>query len=114
MQQTEREMPATDEIAAGSPPPSGPCAMVIFGGTGDLTGRKLFPAPYNLAKSKMLSQDFAIVGVGRNDYTHEQYRQVMGEKLQSFATSEVDAELRDWLIPSGDCLSGAFREPTSH
>ena len=46
---------------------SDPCVMVIFGGTGDLTSRKLFPAIYNLVKSKLLSSDFAIVGVGRND-----------------------------------------------
>ncbi len=56
MPQTEREMPALDETPSGSPPPTGPCVMVIFGGTGDLTGRKLFPALYNLAKSKLLSR----------------------------------------------------------
>jgi glucose-6-phosphate 1-dehydrogenase len=110
MQQTEREVPAMDQTSFGSPPHAGPCAMIIFGGTGDLTGRKLFPALYNLAKSKLLSQDFAIVGVGRNDYTHEQYRQVMREKLQSFATSGVDAELRDWLIKRVYYLSGDFSD----
>ena len=52
-----------DEVPSGSPPPTGPCAMVIFGGTGDLTARKLFPALYNLIKSKLLSADFAILGV---------------------------------------------------
>lgn len=110
MQQTESEMPAMDQTPA-SPPPAGPCAMVIFGGTGDLAGRKLFPALYNLARSKMLSQDFAIVGVGRNDYTHEQYRQIMQEKLQSFATSKVDPELQDWLIQRVYYLAGDFSDP---
>ena len=85
--------------------------MVIFGGTGDLAGRKLFPALYNLAKSKMLSQDFAIVGVGRNEYTNEQYRQVMGEKLQSFATGPIDPELRDWLLQRVYYIAGDFQRP---
>jgi len=85
--------------------------MIIFGGTGDLTSRKLFPALYNLAKSKLLSDQFAIVGVGRNDYTTEQYRQVMGEKLQSFSTSGVDPELRDWMLNRVFYLGGDFKDP---
>ncbi|HKD78851.1 MAG TPA: glucose-6-phosphate dehydrogenase [Candidatus Angelobacter sp.] len=85
--------------------------MVIFGGTGDLTARKLFPALYNLAKSKLLNQDFAIVGVGRNDYTSEQYRQVMGEKLDNFATSKVDPKLRDWMLERVYYLGGDFHDP---
>ena len=34
-----------------------PCVMVIFGATGDLTKRKLFPALYNLAKGNLLARD---------------------------------------------------------
>ena len=78
MPQLERELPALEQPPSGSPPPTGPCVMVIFGGTGDLTARKLFPALYNLVKSKLLPSDFAIVGVGRNDYTAEQYQQDHG------------------------------------
>ena len=44
-----------------------PCVMVIFGATGDLTKRKLFPALYNLAKDKFLPDNFAIIGVGRQE-----------------------------------------------
>ena len=39
--------------------------MVIFGAAGDLTRRKLIPALYNLAKSELLSREFAVVGVAR-------------------------------------------------
>src|SRR6266481_9280036 len=107
----EREMPAVEQKPSGSPPPSGPCTMVIFGGTGDLTARKLFPALYNLAKSKLLSPDFAVVGVGRNDYTQEQYRQILGEKLQAFATGTVDPELSNWLISRVSYVGGEFHDP---
>jgi glucose-6-phosphate 1-dehydrogenase len=110
MPQLERERPALEQMPAGSPPPAGPCAMIIFGGTGDLAGRKLFPALYNLAKSKLLSSDFAIVGVGRNDYTHEQYRQIMGEKLQSFARGTVEPALRDWLLQRVYYIAGSFQD----
>jgi glucose-6-phosphate 1-dehydrogenase len=42
-----------------------PCALVIFGASGDLTKRKLVPAIYNLALSRMLPGGFALVGVAR-------------------------------------------------
>jgi len=41
--------------------------MVIFGAGGDLTKRKLFPALYNLAQSKLLPQQFAIIGASREN-----------------------------------------------
>src|SRR5215831_3544355 len=98
MPQLERELPSLEQRPAGAPRQTGPCVMVIFGGTGDLTARKLFPALYNLAKSNLLSREFAIVGVGRNDYSVDEYRKIMGEKLQSFATGKVDNDLREWML----------------
>jgi glucose-6-phosphate 1-dehydrogenase len=111
MHQLERELPVLAQPPSGSPPPAGPCAMVIFGGTGDLAARKLFPALYNLTKGGLLSQDFAIVGIGRNDYTREQYRQIMGDSLQRFATSSVDPKLRDWLLERVYYVRGEFQDP---
>ena len=43
--------------------PGGPCAMVIFGAGGDLTKRLVVPALYNLATSKLLPKNFALIGV---------------------------------------------------
>jgi glucose-6-phosphate 1-dehydrogenase len=110
MPQLEHELPSVEQSPAAALRPAGPCVMVIFGGTGDLTGRKLFPALYNLIKSKLLSPDFAIVGIGRNDYTDEQYRQVMGEKLDSFATASVEPQLRDWLLQRVYYFGGSFQD----
>ena len=42
-----------------------PCTMVIFGATGDLTKRKLFPALYQLAADHLLHPHFAVLAVGR-------------------------------------------------
>ena len=42
-----------------------PCALVIFGASGDLTKRKLFPALYSLAFRQLLPEKFGIVGVAR-------------------------------------------------
>ena len=57
------------------------CTMIIFGATGDLTKRKLFPALYNLAKQKFLSDSFAIVGVGRQEMSGEEFRGKIREDL---------------------------------
>jgi len=111
MSQLERAVPAPEQKSTEAPRQTGPCVMVIFGATGDLTARKLFPALYNLAKINMLSREFAIVGLGRNDYSTEQFRQVMGEKLQSFATGTVDANLRDWMLQRVYYVGGDFKDP---
>jgi glucose-6-phosphate 1-dehydrogenase len=102
--------------AQAAPPPrqTVPCVMVIFGATGDLTARKLFPALYNLAKSNLLSREFAIVCVGRSDYSADQFRQLMGQKLQNFATGSVDTDLRDWLLRRLYYVSGAFDDPAMY
>jgi glucose-6-phosphate 1-dehydrogenase len=51
-----------------------PCALVIFGATGDLTHRKLVPAIYNLAHEGQLPSSFAVVGFARRPKTHDQFR----------------------------------------
>jgi glucose-6-phosphate 1-dehydrogenase len=52
-----------------------PCTMVIFGATGDLTKRKLFPALYQLAAEHLLAPHFAVLAVGRDSAeTDETYR----------------------------------------
>src|SRR5438876_1940711 len=59
--------------------PTGPCVMVLFGGAGDLTKRKLVPALFNLVKAKLLSDNFAIIGISVDDLSLEQFRnQVTG------------------------------------
>ena len=46
-----------------------PCALAIFGASGDLTQRKLFPALYALAYRRLLPTHFGVVGVARTSMT---------------------------------------------
>lgn len=62
-----------------------PCILVIYGATGDLTARKLFPAIYNLAREGQLPSQFAVVGFARRDKTHEQFRAEMKEAINQFS-----------------------------
>ncbi len=58
--------------------------FTIFGGTGDLTNRKLLPAFYNLLELGKLAHDFKIVVIGRRLYTTNQYLQLGLPWLQKF------------------------------
>jgi len=58
--------------------------FVIFGGTGDLSQRKLMPALFNLFIDKQLPQNFAILGLGRKPYDDQSYREKMRDSIQHF------------------------------
>ena len=51
-----------------------PCTLVIFGGAGDLTRRKLLSALYNLALDGVLPVNFCVVGFARTDLDDDRYR----------------------------------------
>ena len=52
-----------------------PCVMVVFGGSGDLTKRKLVPALYSLSRKRMAPAGFTVLGIARSSYSNEQYRE---------------------------------------
>lgn len=60
-------------------------ALTIFGGTGDLTFRKLLPALYNGSVSGAESADYQILVIGRRDYTSAQYREMARGWVQKFS-----------------------------
>src|SRR6185437_2531998 len=61
-----------------------PCAMVIFGATGDLTHRKLVPALYSLARQRLLPPQFALVGFARRDWSDDKLREEMRLAIEQF------------------------------
>ena len=75
-------------------PSAPPCAIVIFGASGDLAKRKLLPAIYELAREKLLPEKFALVGYARSPMTDEQYRTEAREAVEKFArTKPLDGAL---------------------
>jgi glucose-6-phosphate 1-dehydrogenase len=72
-------------------PPPGPCAMVVFGASGDLTSRLLVPALYNLSRTRLLPKDFALIGVARSEATAESWREHLHEKLVAYAGRNSEA-----------------------
>src|SRR5258705_6034771 len=58
-------------------PTAPPCAMVIFGASGDLTRRKLLPALYRLAQQRLVPSEFAILGTARHPQSDDEFRATM-------------------------------------
>jgi glucose-6-phosphate 1-dehydrogenase len=89
-----------------------PCAVVIFGGSGDLAHRKLVPALYNLAVGAHLPAAFGIVGVSKSPYSHEEFAQEMREAVGRFSrTRPVDPEIWQDFAAGIRYVAGAFDDP---
>ncbi len=81
-----------------TPPPH---VVVLFGATGDLAKRKLFPALYRLASCDWLPEAYAVIGSGRHSPgTDDEFRTQVREGLDEFAfdDEEPDTDALDALI----------------
>jgi glucose-6-phosphate 1-dehydrogenase len=66
-----------------------PCALTIFGASGDLTQRKLIPALYALAFRGLLPSSFGIVGVARTPMTDDEFREKMKQAVMEHGRDEL-------------------------
>lgn len=71
--------------------------FTIFGGTGDLTFRKLLPALYNMSVTSKTESVGQVIIIGRRDYTSEQYRMTAMEWVEKFARLSYTKEDYDRL-----------------
>ncbi|MEM8834978.1 MAG: glucose-6-phosphate dehydrogenase [Planctomycetota bacterium] len=68
-----------------------PCAIVIFGASGDLTKRKLVPALFDMFRQGRLPEHFFVVGVARSDMSDESFRERMVNSCKEHAGDDHDA-----------------------
>ncbi|WKN31234.1 glucose-6-phosphate dehydrogenase [Porifericola rhodea] len=62
-----------------------PTVIIIFGGSGDLNKRKLIPALYNLFLDKYLPDNFQVIGLGRTEFSDEDYRNMLREEVSQYS-----------------------------
>lgn len=97
-----------------------PHVLVLFGATGDLAARKLFPGLYRLAAAGRLPQHFAVIGSGRHSPgSDEEFRGQVREALAEFV-GDLDTSVADGLLErvtfvtssadDGTALSQAVRD----
>lgn len=75
--------------------PDLPTVIIIFGGNGDLTKRKIIPALYNLFLDHRLPQQFAIIGTSRTEFSDQAYRDLLLEGINQFSRTGK-AEKEQW------------------
>ena len=78
-----------------------PTVLIIFGGNGDLTKRKIIPALYNLFLEKRLPEKFAIIGTSRTKFTDEKYRNSLLAGINEFSRTGK-AKKEEWAIFSAN------------
>jgi glucose-6-phosphate 1-dehydrogenase len=91
-----------------------PSTLVIFGGTGDLSTRKLIPAVYNLMLDGLLPANYAVVGFARHENDDAGFRALARQGIERFSRRPLDearfAEYAQRLF----YVSGTFDDPASY
>ncbi len=91
-----------------------PAVAVIFGAAGDLTKRKLLPALYNLAGSRLLPEQFAVVGLANREWSHDDFREQLSRDIREYLPGEFDADRWDWLMKRLYFTRGDLQDPEAY
>jgi glucose-6-phosphate 1-dehydrogenase len=93
--ETGFQNPLRESSQSGSPEP---CILVIFGASGDLTGRKLIPALFNMMKEGQLPPNFVCVGFARRPKSDESFRAEMADHIKKFSRLKgEDSEINEFV-----------------
>ncbi len=103
-----------DGGACGEVRPADPCALVIFGATGDLTRRKLLPALHNLARHGFLMPAPAIVGVAGDPLSDEAFRARLAEAVRALGPGAFDERLLAAQQARCGYVAGRFDDPATY
>ncbi len=77
---------------------AGPCGIVIFGASGDLSSRKLLPSLYELFRRKRVPDNFFIVGVARSELTDESFKELVSAAILNDSSGESNiTRIADFL-----------------
>ena len=104
----EWQNPLRDKLDKRMPRIAGPCAVIIFGVTGDLATKKLMPAIYDLANRGLLPPTFSLVGFGRRDWSDQDFADVVLKAVQGHARTPFRQEVWDRLSEGIRFAQGEF------
>ena len=90
-----------------------PCALVVFGVTGDLARKKLLPAVYDLANRGLLPADFVLLGFARRDWQDGDFESLAKKAAKQHARTDWNEEV--WTRLSGNVkfIPGSFDDDTA-
>jgi glucose-6-phosphate 1-dehydrogenase len=85
-----------------------PCALVVFGITGDLARKKLLPAVYDLANRGLLPTNFALLGFARRDWGDQDFAELARDAARNAARTPWREEVWERLAGNVRFVQGAF------
>jgi glucose-6-phosphate 1-dehydrogenase len=88
--------------------PVHPTTLVIFGGTGDLSKRKLLPAIYNLAHEGSLPERFNLIGSSRSEMPDDAFRDLARESIRQFSRRQPSEDVLTKLLERVRYVAGSF------
>src|SRR3954469_19095157 len=104
-------LPSADDIGVSEDPdrPPPPCALVIFGASGDLTRRKLLPALARLADYGALPAEVALIGVARTPMTDDEF----ADRCRRSVAGQENPRWND-LTAAARFVSGDYDDPATY
>jgi glucose-6-phosphate 1-dehydrogenase len=106
--------PLRDPVDRRLPRVAGPCAMVLFGVTGDLARKKLMPAIYDLANRGLLPPGFALVGLARRDWAEQDFAAIVKASVQEHSRTEFREDVWKQLAEGFRFVSGEFTDESAY
>ena len=93
----------------------GPCSIVIFGASGDLTSRKLIPALYHLYREKQMPANFRVIGFARREKADVAWREELRVALDQFSrTKPVEEQLWNEFAANVFYCQGEFGDTSAY
>ncbi|TDB96830.1 glucose-6-phosphate dehydrogenase [Actinomadura sp. 7K534] len=108
---TDPANPLRDPRDKRLPRVAGPCVLVLFGVTGDLSRKKLLPAIYDLANRGLLPPGFSLVGFARREWDHQDFREIAHEAVKEHARTPFREDVWTHLSEGMHFVPGTFDDP---
>ena len=105
---TPKRNPLRDPRDRRLPRVPGPCALVVFGVTGDLARKKLIPAIYDLGNRGLLPPGFVLLGFARRDWGVGEFESLARQSAQDHARTEFRPDVWQRIADSLIFLPGSF------
>jgi glucose-6-phosphate 1-dehydrogenase len=93
---------------------AGPCGLVLFGVTGDLSRKKVMPAIYDLANRGLLPPGFALVGFARRDWADQDFAQIVHDSVREHARTPFHEETWRQLADGIRFVAGDLADPDAY
>ncbi|MFZ2657137.1 MAG: glucose-6-phosphate dehydrogenase [Victivallales bacterium] len=86
----------------------GSCSLVIFGASGDLTGRKLLPSLFSLFQKDLLPENFSIIGCARTPMDDDAFRDRAETAIRESVKSDIPRKMLEIFLQNIGYVSGAY------